>query len=99
MAIKKSYHTWKNAYTDDLFSAILKLQNLEEAQNFFRDLLTEKEIVEFGQRWRVAQMLNNGISYSKIEAATGMSSTTVARIHKWLKNGMGGYKNMLSKST
>jgi len=88
---------WINPYTDSLFEVILKLKNPNEARKFFRDLFTEKEILEFGQRWRVAKMLSDNMPYNKIEQETGMSSTTIARIHKWLKKGMGGYKLMINK--
>ena len=43
-------------------------------------------------------MLNQKIPYSVIEKETGLSSTTVARVSKWLNKGMGGYKLMLRKS-
>ena len=33
----------------------------------------------------------------KIEKETGMSSTTIARINKWLTNGMGGYRLILKR--
>ncbi len=33
----------------------------------------------------------------EIVSKTGLSSTTVARISKWLKKGMGGYKLMLAR--
>ena len=52
---------------------------------------------EFGKRWKAAKMLNKNIPYSKIEKETGLSSTTVARVAKWLKKGMGGYRLMLRK--
>ncbi len=97
MKKRKDNHKWMNKDTDALFGAILKLENIDEARRFFRDLLTEKEIIEFGQRWKVARMLDKGIKYTKIEQETGMSSTTIARIHKWLKGGMGGYKLMFKK--
>ena len=42
-------------------------------------------------------MLYEGISYSKIEKETGFSSTTVARVSKWLNNGKGGYISLLKK--
>jgi TrpR-related protein YerC/YecD len=87
----------KNKKTEDLYQVILKLKNLEEAQRFFRDLLTSVEILEFSKRWQVAQMLDDKIPYSFIEKKTGLSSTTVARISKWLQNGKGGYKLMLKK--
>jgi len=88
---------WINSDSDSLFCAILKVKNLNEARNFFRDLLTEKEITEFGQRWKVAKMLEDKISYTKIEKEIGMSSATIARIHRWLKKGMGGYKMLLKR--
>jgi TrpR-related protein YerC/YecD len=96
--VKNKRNKWINQDTDALFEAILKLKNLDEARRFFRDLLTEKEIVEFGQRWKVARMLAKRIRYTKIAQETGMSSTTIARVHKWLKKGMGGYKIVLERS-
>ena len=86
-----------NKNTENLYEAILSLKNKDEAQKFFRDLLTEQEILEFSKRWQVAQMLANKVSYSVIEKKTGLSSTTVARISKWLKSGKGGYKLVLKK--
>jgi TrpR-related protein YerC/YecD len=83
--------------TKNLYKAILSLKNDKEAQKFFRDLLTEAEIKEFANRWKVAQMLNKKIQYETIEKETGMSSTTIARINKWLNKGMGGYKLMLKR--
>lgn len=88
---------WDNSTTEDLFKATLRLKNLGEAKKFFRDLLTEAEIIEFGKRWQAAKMLNKNVSYSKIEKATGLSSRTVARVAKWLNQGMGGYKLMLKR--
>lgn len=92
----KKYH-WENCDTDNLFYAILHLRNQKEAKLFFRDLLTEKEIIEFGQRWKVARLLYKKVPYTKIENETGMSSTTISRIHKWIKNGMGGYKLIIKR--
>lgn len=88
---------WLNQDVDNLFQAILDLENLTEARNFFRDLLTEKELVEFTKRWKVAKMLSAGKAYIDIEKETGMSSTTIARIQRWLKSGMGGYRLMIKK--
>ena len=82
---------------DSLFRAILDLGNLTEARKFFRDLLTENELLEFSQRWKVAKMLSAEKAYVDIEKETGMSSTTIARIQRWLKSGMGGYKLMIKK--
>lgn len=83
--------------TKNLYNAVLSLRSEKEAQKFFRDLLTEPEIKEFANRWQVAKMLDKKINYEKIAKETGMSSTTIARISKWLNNGMGGYKLMLKR--
>lgn len=88
-----------NKNTSQLYQAILSLKNEKEAQKFFRDLLTEAEIKEFANRWKVAQMLNKKVQYEVIAKETGMSSTTIARISKWLNKGMGGYKLMLKRLT
>jgi TrpR-related protein YerC/YecD len=83
--------------TRNLFKAILALESEGECKKFLRDLLTEAEIREFANRWKVAQMLDKKIPYEEIEKETGMSSTTIARISKWLTKGMGGYKLMLKR--
>ncbi len=89
---------WENRDTRELFKTITALENTKQARNFLRDLLTEQEIIEFSNRWKAAQMLDEKISYSKICKQTGLSSRTVARISKWLHSGMGGYKKMIKDS-
>ena len=42
-------------------------------------------------------MLDKKVPYEEIEKETGMSSTTIARIQKWLVNGMGGYRLILNR--
>ena len=71
--------------TEQLYKAILSLKNMKESKDFFRDLFTEQETIELGNRWRAARMLNQNIPYSQIIDETGLSSTTVARTSKWLK--------------
>ncbi len=82
---------------DDLYTAVTRLENLDECRRFFRDLLTETEIREFAERWKVARMLSQGVPYTTIEEETGLSSRTIARVHKWLKQGKGGYTMMLRR--
>lgn len=84
----------KQQATSTSYSA---LGNSSRGPGFPRDLLTEGEINEFGKRLQVAQMLVEKVSYSQIEKETGLSSTTVARVSKWLNDGMGGYKSILPK--
>lgn len=60
-----------------------------------RDLLTAGEIAEFANRFRVASMLADGVPYAKIVEETGASSTTVARVSKFLRGDFGGYRAAL----
>ena len=82
---------------DELYAVITRLENLDECRKFFRDLLTETEIREFAERWKVARMLWQGVPYTSIEEETGLSSRTIARVHKWLKTGKGGYTMMMRR--
>ncbi len=77
----------------------MTLRNTEEARRFFRDLLTKNEIEGFAERWKAARMLSDGVPYTQIVEETGISSTTVARVSRWLRKGMGGYKLALRRSS
>lgn len=95
--MKKKKTKWDNEYSGDLFRAVLSLKNVSEAKNFFRDLMTEGELIEFGNRLKVAEMLQKGIHYSAIIESTGLSSRTIARVKKWLKGKGGGYRTVLDR--
>ncbi|MBI5404705.1 MAG: helix-turn-helix domain-containing protein [Candidatus Kerfeldbacteria bacterium] len=82
---------------DALMRAVLSLKTMDEARRFFRDLLTPEEIAEFGRRWQAAKMLDVGAPYTEIVATTGLSSTTVARVSRWLKGPVGGYRLVLTR--
>jgi len=82
---------------NELIDAILLVKNRNEARKFLRDLLTESELVEFGNRWKAARMLEKKVLYTEIIKETGLSSTTVARVSDWLNGGMGGYKLILKR--
>lgn len=88
---------WKENKKQQLIQAILALKSKNNAKRFLRDLMTEKEIEEFSNRLQAAQMLENDIPYSIIENKTGLSSTTIARVAKWLNGEEGGYKIILNK--
>ena len=84
-------------YISELYSAVLSLNNVKEISMFFRDVMTEQEILEFARRWKAARMLDIKIPYTEIIGATGLSSATIARISRWLQNGKGGYRLVLKK--
>mgnify|MGYP001616201342 CR=1 FL=1 len=88
---------WNTKQNRQLVEAILTLKNAEEAELFIRDLMTEKEINEFASRLEDASLLSQDVQYNTISEDTGLSSTTIARIAKWLKGSLGGYRLVLSR--
>ena len=87
----------KSEQLDDLFSAILSIENLDECYDFFDDLCTVQELRALSQRFTVAQMLLDKKVYSEILAETGASTATISRVNRSLNFGCDGYKQILSK--
>lgn len=88
---------WKSKENKQLVEAFLSLQNTNETQAFLRDLMTEGEIQEFSKRLEAARLLSKDVQYNTIIESTGLSSTTIARISKWLKGSLGGYRLILQR--
>lgn len=82
---------------DELFGAILALENVEECYRFFEDLMTIKELQAISQRWEVARMLHRGQTYHAIAASTKASAATISRINKCLLYGAEGYTTILKR--
>jgi TrpR-related protein YerC/YecD len=83
--------------TKFLYQSFLQLKTEDEVKRYLRDLLTEQEISEFADRLNVAKLLSQKTTYAIISKQTSMSSTTIARINKWLKRGCNGYKLVLTR--
>ena len=88
---------WKTKKNQRLIQSILTLKTMDEARRFLRDLMTEKEIKEFANRFKAAEMLVEQTPYFEIVKQTGLSSTTVARVSKWLNGKEGGYRIVIAK--
>jgi TrpR-related protein YerC/YecD len=57
----------KGHQTDQLFKAVLKLNNLDECYKFFDDLCTISEIQSLAQRFEVAHLLRLKKTYETIK--------------------------------
>lgn len=77
---------------DDLFEAILCLENVEECYDFFEDLCTILELKSLSQRFQVAKLLNEHHVYSDIVTETGASTATISRVNRSINYGSDGYK-------
>ena len=85
------------AHANDLFSAILQLQTIEEVERFFFDLCTPAELEGIVDRWRVAQMLVRKMPYRQIAAETNVSTATIVRVARFLNNGNDGYRTIMRR--
>jgi TrpR-related protein YerC/YecD len=88
---------WRTPDAEQLLDAILRLETLDEAARFFRDLCTITEIRDMAQRWGVVRLLDAGMHYAEISRTTGASTATITRIASWLNHGEGGYRAMLDR--
>lgn len=86
---------WESKQAQQLVEALLSISDPKTMQNFLRDVMTEKEIIEISARLEAARMLVAGEKYTFITEKTKLSSRTVARISDWLKNGCSGYEAAL----
>jgi TrpR-related protein YerC/YecD len=88
---------WRNDDARELFEAILRLEDADEAAAFFRDLCTLGELHDLAQRWAVVRLLDQGMHYAEISRRTGASTATITRIAQWLHHGEGGYARALER--
>jgi TrpR-related protein YerC/YecD len=77
--------------------ALARIETEEDAKAFLVDLCTPAELRALGERWHVAQILEAGeLSYREINAQTGVSTTTIGRVARFLREEPhGGYRVIL----
>lgn len=88
---------FKRADIDELFEAILLLEDQEDCYRFFEDVCTINELHAIAQRLQVAKLLSEKKTYSEIEEMTKASTATISRINKCLVYGSDGYKRVLER--
>jgi len=83
----------------DLAKALTTVKTAEEMERFLVDLCTPAELRALAERWHVAQILDAGEqSYREINALTGVSTTTIGRVARFLKDEPHqGYRTVLDR--
>lgn len=87
----------KTPAVEQLFQAILSLQDLDEAYDFFEDVCTINEILSLSQRFEVAKMLREHRTYLDIAEKTGASTATISRVNRSLNYGNDGYDRVFER--
>lgn len=88
---------FKSKEMDDLFNGILKLENIDDCYAFFTDICTVSELMSLKQRFEVALMLRENLTYSDICEKTGASTATISRVKRCLEYGENGYTNVFER--
>jgi TrpR-related protein YerC/YecD len=80
-----------------LSEALLSLQSTQEVRQFLEDLCTPAEVEAMVDRWRVAQLVDQGYTYREIREMTEVSVTTIGRVARYMEHGEGGYRTVLDR--
>ena len=86
-----------DALCADLRAALLTPRDESEMGRLLLDLCTPAEIRTLAERWHVARLLDgSALSYREIHDATGVSTTTVVRVARFLREERnGGYRRAI----
>lgn len=79
-----------------LYKAIISITNEEDCVAFLDDLLSQHELDSLASRVYSAKLLKEGKTYLDVIDIVKISSATLARISKCVKNGK-GYNTVLPK--
>ena len=80
-----------------LLDAILSLKTREETMAFLEDLCTIQEINSMVQRYDVALLLDQGLTYAQIAEITRASTATISRVNRSLVYGADGYRLAIAR--
>lgn len=71
----------------ELARALTSVKDPSEMERFLIDLCTPAELRALSERWHVACLLDRtDMSYRDINADTGVSTTTIGRVARFLKD-------------
>ena len=89
----------RTTLVQDLAVAIAAIDDPGEARAFLGDLCTPSELHALAERWYVARLLDQGnMTYREIHDTTGVSTTTVVRVARYLRQeANGGYRRVLDR--
>ena len=85
-----------NEDIENLYKVLLRLKSVEDCEDLFADLCTNKEIEQMAGRIKAAKLLEEGKTYSQVIEQTNISSATLSRVSRCVQYGK-GYSKFLDK--
>lgn len=84
----------KSDKIQELYRVIMNLQSMEDCENLFADLCTDKELEKMAERIYAAKLLLEGKTYQQVIAESDISSATLSRVSRCVQYGK-GYSKLL----
>lgn len=83
----------------ELAEGLSSVNSVAEMERFLVDLCTPAELRALAERWHVARLLDTTqLSYREINAQTGVSTTTIGRVARFLnEEPHQGYRAVLDR--
>lgn len=78
----------------ELYEALVKVDNVKDCKNLLDDLLSPQELESISERIHCARLFLEGKTYEEVNKMTSVSSATLARVSKCVRNGK-GYSKVL----
>lgn len=89
--------TWRtDPWFKKLCKAVVACRTEQQAAEFLRDVGTLTELKDWSERLEMAERIMQGQTYREITEDMGVSTTTVTRVARYLKDGK-GYSSFLQK--
>lgn len=86
----------RNKLLKEIVVSIRKLQDENDTQRFFEQLLTPSEIAMISRRWQIAKMLMEEKSYYDIRFKLGVGFSTIESVDRWLRKSLDDYPAIIS---
>ncbi len=86
-----------NKLMNELYKALVSIENTKDCEEFLDDLCTKKEVEQMAQRLKAAKLLKEGKTYTEIINETDISSATLSRVSRCIQYGKGYNKILKNK--
>lgn len=98
-ALERERATDAQQRQSNLAKGLMLIKDADEMERFLVDLCTPAELRALSERWHVAKILDEGaLSYREINARTGVSTTTIGRVARFLnEEPHKGYRAVLDR--
>lgn len=81
----------------EISTLLLKINTPEELELFLDGILTPAEIESFAMRWKLLQLLAEGLPQREIQSRLGICLGKVSRGSRVIKYGKPGFKELVQK--